>query len=135
MADSENVEGTSTPQPTQVGTPYVRTPRPRITQPAINDLADDDDLATSGYTHDSGYTSGGALSSGRGYRRSRSDMNQLRRNLHYGQYLEIPKGRRDIFAKRERASRVKSLLAAVVVIALVFAVGYFVFRFLSTNLG
>lgn len=123
------------PRTTGAGTPYVRTPRSRITQPAINDLADDDDLAASAYTHDSSYTTGRGLASGRGYTRSRNDMRRLQKDLHYGQYLEIPKGRRDIFAKRERASRAKSLVAAVVVIALVFLAGYYVFTWLASTMG
>lgn len=143
QAADSTLDGTQAPQPAPrtsdagagAGTPYVRAPRSRITQPAINDLAADDDLAASAYTHDSGYTTGRGLTSGRGYTRSRNDMRRLQKDLHYGQYLEIPKGRRDIFAKRERAARAKSLVAAILVIALVFLVGYFVFTWLATTMG
>lgn len=136
MGDAAEPDASPTPESERpAARPYVRQPRARITQPAINDLAADDDLAASAYTHDSDFTTGGGIASGRGYSRSRSDMRRLQKDLHYGQYLEIPKGRRDIFAKRERANRAKSLVAAVVVIALVFFVGYLVVTWLSGSLG
>ena len=82
-------------------TPYVRQrPAHRSVEP-IDDLAQEPDEA--GYvTHDSDFTVPGGAISGRAYRRSRAEGAQLRRDLHYGQYLEIPKGRRDIIASRER---------------------------------
>ena len=116
------------------GTPYVRTPRSRITAEPIDDYTQDG-VDSAAYTHESDYTADSGLMAGKGYRASRSEMKQLKRNLQYGQYLEIPKGRRDIFAKRERMSRLKSVLAAIVVLAVLGAVCYFVFQFLMTHLG
>lgn len=115
------------------GTPYVRTPKPRHTADPIDDYTQEG-VSSSGYTHESDFTADAGRLSGKGYRRSRSEMKQLKRNLQYGQYLEIPKGRRDIFAKRERISRVKSLLAAVVVLAILAVVAYFVVTYLQTHL-
>ena len=115
------------------GTPYVRTPRARITAEPIDDY-NQDGVDSSAYTHESDYTADSGLMSGKGYRASRSEMKQLKRSLQYGQYLEIPKGRRDIFAKRERASRIKAVLAAIVVLAILGVVGYFVVTWLQNNL-
>ena len=120
---------TSEPQ----GTPYVRTPKPRLTADPIDDYTQNG-VDSAAYTHESDFTADAGLMAGKGYRRSRSEMKQLKRNLQYGQYLEIPKGRRDIFAKRERMSRFKSLLAAVVVIAILGVVAYFVVTYLQTHL-
>ena len=115
------------------GTPYVRTPKKRITAEPISDYVQDG-VDVDAYTHESGYTADAGLMAGKGYRRSRSEMKQLKRNLQYGQYLEIPKGRRDIFAKRERMTRVKSLLAAILVLAILAVVAYFVVTWLQANL-
>ena len=64
-------------------TPYVRRPRPRKTQEAINDLEQDESYAQ-GFTHDSNVTvrSRNPLS-GTVYSRSRGSMPQLQRSLHY----------------------------------------------------
>ncbi|MDO4807824.1 MAG: hypothetical protein Q4A07_11325 [Coriobacteriales bacterium] len=105
-------------------TPYVRRPRPRKTQEAINDLEQDESYAQ-GFTHDSNVTvrSRNPLS-GTVYSRSRGSMPQLQRSLHYGQYLEIPKGRRQIFSSRERSAAIKSraVTAIIVIILIVVAV-------------
>ena len=60
---------------------------------------------------------------------------QLRRDLHYGQYLEIPKGRRDIFASRERKTRIKTAIALVAVLAVLAIVVFFVWEYMQTNWG
>ena len=73
--------------------------------------------------------------SGRSYRKSRSEMSQLRRDLHYGQYLEIPKGRRDIFASRERKMRIRSAVALGAVIAVLCVIVFFVWRYMQDNWG
>jgi len=105
-------------------TPYVRKPRPRRTQEAINDLEQDDCFAR-GFTHDSNVTVGSRNPlSGTVYSRSRANMPQLQRELHYGQYLSIPKGRRQIFSSRDRSAAIRSraITAAIVVILLIIAV-------------
>ena len=96
--------------------PYIRQPKPRKTAEAIDDLGEDESYSA-GFAHDSNIAVGGSLPlSGQPYRRSRADMGKLQRDLHYGQYLEIPKGRRQIFASRERERQIRSRIAAVVVI-------------------
>ena len=101
-------------------TPYVRKTRPRKTQEAIDDLEQDDTYAQ-GFTHDSNVTVGGRNPlSGTVYSRSRGSMPQLQRDLHYGQYLSIPKGKRQIFSSRERSAAVKSrAITAIILIVLV----------------
>ena len=73
--------------------------------------------------------------SGRSYRKSRSEMPQLRRDLHYGQYLEIPKGRRDIFASRERKMRIRSVIALIAVIVILAVIVFFVWQYMQVNWG
>ena len=115
-------------------TPYVRQrPAHRSVEP-IDDLAQEPDDA--GYvTHDSDFTVPGGAISGRAYRRSRAEGAQLRRDLHYGQYLEIPKGRRDIFASRERRTRIKTAVALFVVLAVLAVVVFFVWEYMQANWG
>ena len=115
-------------------TPYVRQrPAHRSVEP-IDDLAqgpDDSEVVT----HDSDFTVRGGALSGRAYRRSRAQGAQLRRDLHYGQYLEIPKGRRDIFASRERRTRVKTAIALFAVLAVLAIVVFLVWEFMQANWG
>lgn len=126
----------SAPAPTETPAPapYVRQrPAHRSVEP-IDDLAEDEE-ASIPMTHDSGYTVRGSALSGRAYKRSRAEGQQLRRDLHYGQYLEIPKGRRDIFVSRERKTRVKTFIALVAVLALLAVVTYFAWGYMQTNWG
>ncbi|MDD5800157.1 MAG: hypothetical protein PUD09_05945 [Coriobacteriales bacterium] len=98
-------------------TPYIRQPRPRKTQEAINDMEQDETYSV-GFAHDSNVAVGGNTPlSGLGYRRSRADMGKLQRDLHYGQYLEIPKGKRQIFSSREREQQIRSRAITVGVVA------------------
>ena len=127
----------SSTEPSRAGrhsAPYVRQrPAHRSVEP-IDDLAQEPDEA--GYVaHDSGYTMPGGALSGRAYRRSRAEGAQLRRDLHYGQYLEIPKGRRDIFASRERRTRIKTAIALFAVLAILAIVVFFVWEYMQTNWG
>lgn len=113
--------------------PYVRQrPTHRSVEP-IDDLALEDSEPT--YVSESSFTTRGAPLSGRGYRRSRASGKQLRRDLHYGQYLEIPKGRRDIFASRERKTRIKTAIALVVVLAVLAVAVFFLWEYMQTNWG
>lgn len=134
LTDHEGIEGEVTPVPATARAPYVRQrPAHRSVEP-IDDLAADEEESAP-ITHDSGYTIRGSALSGRAYRRSRSEGQQLRRDLHYGQYLEIPKGRRDIFVSRERKTRVKTFIALVFVLALLAVVVYFLWGYMQTNWG
>ncbi len=90
--------------------PYVRQRAPRKTVEAIDDLANEAG-AGGRYAHDSNVAvSGGAFSGGRAYRKARSNKSTMQGG-QYGQYLEVPKGRRSLFESRERARRRKSILA------------------------
>lgn len=122
------------PAPRPQRAPYVRAPRPHKTVEPIDDLAADESPAER-YSHDSGYATGGNPLSGHGYRKSRSDMPQLRRDLKYGQYLEIPKGRRDIFASRERKMRIRSVIALIAVIVILAVIVFFVWQYMQVNWG
>lgn len=114
--------------------PYVRQrPAHRSVEP-IDDLAEDEEPSAP-MTHDSGYTVRGSALSGRAYKRSRAQGQQLRRDLHYGQYLEIPKGRRDIFVSRERKTRAKTFVALMAVLALLAVVAYFAWGYMQANWG
>lgn len=109
---------------------YVRPRTPHRTVEPVNDLEQDDALAE--VTHDSDFTVGTLNPlSGRGYRRSRNDMNRISRDLHYGQYLSIPKGRRAIFASRERKRKIKSIVALVVLIMMLAIVAVIVWQLVS----
>lgn len=114
--------------------PYVRSRPAHKTMDPIDDLVSDG-VYEGRPTHDSDVTARGGVFTGGAYRRGRSEMNQLRRDLHYGQYLEIPKGRRDIFASRERTRRIKSFVALVVVLALLAVVALIVWQYMQTNWG
>jgi hypothetical protein len=96
---------------------YVRKRTPHRSQGTLDDLNEDSESSAT-YTHDSNISVGGATPlSGMQYRRARSNMSRVK-GSRYGQYLEIPKGRRSIFASRERARRRNSVLALFAVIIL-----------------
>lgn len=126
------------PAPARTTTPaprYVRQRTPHRSQGTLDDLADDDTPAQ-GYTHDSNIAVGGATPlSGMAYRRSRSNMSRVRSGTRYGQYLEIPKGRRSIFASRERARRRRSVLALLAVITLLVFAAMFIWNMMQNVLG
>lgn len=120
--DDNEIEYTAEDTPTR--TPYVRKQRPRKTQEAINDL-EQDETYSQGFTHDSNVTVRGRNPlSGTAYSRSRANMPQLQRDLHYGQYLEIPKGKRQIFSSRERSAAIRSraVMAAIVIVLIIVAI-------------
>jgi len=111
---------------------FERPARPRKTQEPINDMSETGSVDAV-YVSDSEYAGAGLADSS--YRRSRSGMNQLRRDLHYGQYLEIPKGRRDIFRRKERLHNAGALIAVVFVLAAVAIAAYFVVMYLQGQFG
>ncbi|MBE5024496.1 hypothetical protein INF26_06490 [Olsenella sp. DSM 107455] len=113
--------------------PYVRQrPTHRSVEP-IDDLASETGEPESD-DQGSSRAAGGVLPT-LGHRRSRAEGVQLRRDLHYGQYLEIPRGRRDIFASRERKTRIKTAIALVAVLAVLAIVVFFVWEYMQTNWG
>lgn len=119
--------------PAPQAAPYVRQRAQHRSVEPINDFAGDD-VAPEAMTHDSDYVGSKGMG-GRSYRRSRAQGEQLRRDLHYGQYLEIPKGRRDIFVSRERKSRRRSLIACIVVLVILAVVVFFLWEFMTNNWG
>lgn len=122
------------PAPTQTPAPYVRQRPVHQSMGTIDDYANAQDEIPN-ITHDSGYTNPGTPISGRSYRRSRAQGEQLRRDLHYGQYLEIPKGRRDIFASREKNARIKTAIALLALIVVLVLVVFFLWNFMTSNWG
>ena len=114
---------------------YVRKRAPHRSQGTVDDIADaSEDSLT--YTHDSNISIGGSTPlSGMAYRRSRSNMSRVKSGTRYGQYLEIPKGRRSIFASRERARRRKSVLALLAVVALLVLAAMFLWNMMQQVLG
>lgn len=102
---------------------YVREPVPHRTQAAINRMDEDDFESSIDYSHESGYTTRrGSAFSGSGYRRSRADEQRFKKDLKYGQYLEVPKGRRDLFAsQRQQRTRIVAIVLALVAVLLVVA--------------
>lgn len=123
------------PKPAEPPQRYVRQRAPHKTQPPVDDLIQEQD-PTPRYTHDSNVTSSGPSPlSGMPYRRSRNNMRSFQRNLQYGQYLEIPKGRRSIFASRERARRRRSVLALLAVIFILLIAGMFIWNMLNSAIA
>lgn len=117
-------------------TPYVRERRAHKTVAPINDFArDEEDEAA--VSHDSEFTLSRAHHGhgSRSWRRSKAEIAQLKKDLHYGQYLQVPKGQRDIFVKKERRMHAGSLIAAVVVLAIIAVVAYFLWTWMSATWG
>lgn len=120
--------------PVSERTPYVRErPKHKRVEP-IDDFVNEEAQEPKA-VNDSAYTGRASMLSGAAYRRSRNDMKDLRRNLHYGQYLEIPKGRRDIFVKRERKSKWLTVLALIVTLAVVALAAYYCIEVLQNTFG
>lgn len=116
--------------------PYVRKRRAHKTVAPINDFArDEEDEAA--VSHDSEFTLSKAHHghSSRSWRRSNAEIAQLKKDLHYGQYLQVPKGQRDIFVKKERRMHTGSLIAAVVVLVIIAIVAYFLWTWMSATWG
>lgn len=110
-------------------TPYVRQRTPHKTQEAIDDLGDGS--GTERYTHDSNIAvGGGAFSGGHAYRKARSSHSSMRGG-QYGQYLEVPKGRRSIFESREKARRRRSIAALAAIILVLGLIVIFIVHLIN----
>ena len=110
---------------------FVREPVPHVTQPAVDLMDEDDTEGAIDYAHESGFTTRrGPVLSGAGYRRSRADEKRFKKDLRYGQYLSVPKGRRDLFSSKRQTQRrrVTMALAAVIALAVVALVVWLVVR-------
>lgn len=113
---------------------YVRKRTPHRSTGSLDDLSEDS-APSATYTHDSNISVGGATPlSGMAYKRARSNMSRIS-NSRYGQYLEIPKGRRSLFASQERARRRRSVLALVVVVTLLVVAAMFLWNMIQQVLG
>lgn len=101
--------------------PFVRDPVPHRTQPAVDLLEEEEAESAVDFSHESDFTTRrGSVLSGGGYRRSRADEKRFKKDLRYGQYLSVPKGRRDLFAsKRQMQQRRLALVAIAVVVVVV----------------
>lgn len=114
---------------------YVRQRPAHRSVGTVSDFEGENDQAPANTVSDSGYTNRGSIVGGGSYRRTRAGAKKIQRNNQYGQYLEVPKGRRDIFVKRERRSNAKTAIALVLVIAVLAVVVYFVWQYMQTSWG
>ena len=131
----DEIENDLDVSPTPSKPRYVRQRTPHRSQGTLDDLAEDNESSLS-YTHDSNISIGGATPlSGMAYRRSRSNMSRVKNGTRYGQYLEIPKGRRSIFASRERARRRRSVLALLAVVFLLVMAALFLWNMMQQVLN
>lgn len=113
------------PAPRQQRPPFVRERRPHISQPPVNDVQADDTLEHN-YSHESGYTlSNHRPMSSRTYRRSRSDVTKVKKELKYGQYLSVPKGSREIFGTHDRTRHRQMVVICVAVVIVVVIVAVY----------
>jgi hypothetical protein len=102
---------------------FVRAPRQHVSQAPIDDLDEDEFEASIDYSHESNYTRRNLNPfEGSGYRRSRNDAAKFTKDLKYGRYLEVPKGRRDLFSAKRRHKTSNHHLLAVALIAVACAV-------------
>jgi hypothetical protein len=115
---------------------YHRPATPHRTMPPVDDLAEDDLEASINYVHDTDYANGSLnpLES-REYRRNRSELSKAQKDLKYGQYLSVPKGRRAIFARQERVRRIKTIVAAVLLVAVIGVVAFLLWQLIQGTLG
>lgn len=114
---------------------YVRKRAPHRSQGMLDDLTDES-IPSASYTHDSNISIGGSTPlSGMAYRRARSNISRVKSGSRYGRYLEIPKGRRSIFASQERARRRRSVLALIGVVTLLILAGMFIWNLMQSVLG
>lgn len=111
---------------------FVRSSVPRRTVEPVDRLAEDEAEAAIEYVHDSDFhTTTFRPISGLEYRRQQQELGKFREGRRYGQYLEIPKGRRTIFAHEERGRRIKSVLALLFVVGLLAGVAFLIWELLG----
>lgn len=134
VPETENPQAQAAPASQSPKQPYVHQRRAHKTVEPISDFSrpDEEEVST---LHDSGFTLGKSGRGSRNWKKANGEIAQLRKDLHYGQYLQVPKGQRDIFAKKERRSNAWSLIAAVIVLLIVAVVIYFLWTWMSTNWG
>ena len=79
-----------------------------------DDILDHDEKAA--YTHETDFVSQSSSKLGnRGWKRSKKNMPQLKKDLQYGQYLHVPKAQKAIFSSAAQRRRKKRITAAILI--------------------
>ena len=115
--------------------PYVRQHRHHKTVEPISDFTMPGEKLEVPENQAAGFESSKGAYAKKGWRKPKNEIAHLRKDVHYGQYLQVPKGQRDIFVRKERRSNAGSLIAAIIVLAIIAAVFYFLWTWMSTNWG
>ena len=115
--------------------PYVRQHRHHKTVEPISDFTMPGEKLELPENHATGFESSKGSYAKKGWRKPKNEIAHLRKDVHYGQFLQVPKGQRDIFVRKERRSNAGSLIAAIIVLAIIAAVVYFLWTWMSTNWG
>lgn len=115
--------------------PYVRHHRPHKTVEPISDFTLPGEKLEIPENQAAGFESSKGAYAKKGWRKPKNEIAHLRKDVHYGQYLQVPKGQRDIFVRKERRSNAGSLIAAIIVLAIIAAVVYFLWTWMSANWG
>ena len=115
--------------------PYVRHHRPHKTVEPISDFTLPGEKLEIPENQAAGFESSKGTYAKKGWRKPKNEIAHLRKDVHYGQYLQVPKGQRDIFVRKERRSNAGSLIAAIIVLAIIAAVVYFLWTWMSANWG
>jgi hypothetical protein len=124
----------NTPQNSDYQPSYVRPRKARRTVDSIDDLQYDDNTQAGGYVNDSNVTVRGGMLTGGSYRRSRAKVTKLQHSSRYGQYLEIPKGKRSILVSRERARRRNSVIIMILIVAAIVLVVIFAIQLILSGI-
>ena len=106
--------------------PYVRPRRPHKSLAPVNDVEADESFERD-YAAETSYTlsSRGPMAS-HAYRKSRSDISHVKRELKYGQYLSFPNGSREIFGGHDRKRRQVMAVGVIALVAIVLVIAIFV---------
>ena len=115
--------------------PYVRQHRHHKTVEPISDFTMPGEKLELPENQAAGFESSKGSYAKKGWRKPKNEIAHLRKDVHYGQFLQVPKGQRDIFVRKERRSNAGSLIAAIIVLAIIAAVFYFLWTWMSTNWG
>lgn len=115
--------------------PYVRQHRHHKTVEPISDFTMPGEKLEIPENQAAGFESSKGAYAKKGWRKPKNEIAHLRKDVHYGQFLQVPKGQRDIFVRKERRSNAGSLIAAIIVLAIIAAVFYFLWTWMSTNWG
>lgn len=115
--------------------PYVRQHRHHKTVEPISDFTMPGEKLEIPENQAAGFESSKGAYAKKGWRKPKNEIAHLRKDVHYGQFLQVPKGQRDIFVRKERRSNAGSLIAAIIVLAIIAAVFYFLWTWMSANWG